>query len=300
MVAQSDPMHPPHHDEGAPKSAVATPPPTASHRAAAESVALVTGACSGIGRALAEQLASRGHDLIVVSQRPTQLAQVAAEISARYGVRTQDLVCDLARPQAAEELFAAVHDRDLHVDVLISNAGFFFFGEAADASPAQANCMLQLHVVTPSLLCTLFGREMRARGRGHILLVSSISAFRDFPSISYYGSSKKYLRGFARCLRSELAVYGVNVTCLTPGATATALYDPSVVPVDLAKRLGVMMDPDAVARAGLAALFDRRAECIPGPLNRVLAHTAAVLPQGLIDLARRYAPWLPPVKTAPR
>jgi len=142
--------------------------------------------------------------------------------------------------------------------------------------------------------------EMRARGRGHILLVSSISAFRDFPSISYYGSSKKYLRGFARCLRSELAVYGVNVTCLTPGATATALYDPSVVPVDLAKRLGVMMDPDAVARAGLAALFDRRAECIPGPLNRVLAHTAAVLPQGLIDLARRYAPWLPPVKTAPR
>ena len=81
--------------------------------------------------------------------------------------------------------------------------------------------MLQLHVVTPSLLCSRFARDMRARRSGHILVVSSISAWRDFPGISYYGSSKKYLRGFARALRSELSVYGVNVTCLAPGATAT-------------------------------------------------------------------------------
>jgi short-subunit dehydrogenase len=203
-------------------------------------------------------------------------------------------------PAAAEELFAAVHARGLSIDILVSNAGFFFFGEAVDAALPQANAMLQLHVVTPSLLCTLFGRPMRARRRGHILLVSSISAFRDVPSIGYYGSSKKYLRGFAASLRSELGVYGVNVTCLTPGATATALYDPNVVPVDLATRLGVMMDAKEVAAAGLQALFERRAECIPGRMNRLLAHTAALLPQAVIDAARRHAPWLPPIKQPPR
>lgn len=257
-------------------------------------VALITGACSGIGRALAARLASLGYELILVSQRPVELQQTATQLSTEHGVRTHALVCDLARPQAAEELHAQVTARGLHVDILISNAGFFFFGEAADASLGQANALLQLHVVTPSLLCTLWGREMRERRRGHILLVSSISAFRDMPSISYYGSSKKYLRGFAHSLRSELAVYDVNVTCLCPGATATALYDPKVVPVDLARRLGVMMDAEAVAEAGLHALFSRQAECIPGRLNRVMAQAVRLLPQAAIDLARRHAPWLPP------
>jgi short-subunit dehydrogenase len=147
--------------------------------------------------------------------------------------------------------------------------------------------------VTPSLLCTLFGRDMRTRGRGHILIVSSISAWRDFPGISYYGSSKKYLRGFARALRSELGVYGVNVTCLAPGATATALYDPAVVNVDRARRLGVMMDADRVAAAGVRAMLAGRAECTPGLLNRVMAVLAAATPQFVVDLARRRAPWLP-------
>lgn len=125
-------------------------------------------------------------------------------------------------------------------------------------------------------------------------MVSSISAFRDFPGIAYYGSSKKYLRGFSQALRSELSVYGVSVTCLLPGATATSLYDPNVVPVELAKKLGVMADADSVSEQGLAALFSGQAECIPGALNRVLSQLAESTPQPLIDLLRRHAPWLPP------
>jgi hypothetical protein len=251
--------------------------------------ALVTGGCSGIGRAIAAQLAARGYALALVSHQPDALAATAAALRATHGVDVETIVMDLARPEAAGELYARVKD----VDVLVNNAGMFFFGEAADAAPERANRMLQLHVVTPSLLCTLFGRDMRARGRGHVLIVSSISAWRDFPGISYYGSSKKYLRGFARALRSELGVYGVNVTCLAPGATATALYDPAVVNVDLARRLGVMMDPDRVAAAGVRAMLAGRAECTPGLLNRAMAVLAAATPQPVIDLVRRRAPWLP-------
>ena len=256
-------------------------------------LALVTGASSGIGRAMALRLGSLGYALVLVSERADDLTAVAEEIRAAHEVAVHPVVMDLARPEAAEELYAAVRALGVEVDILVNNAGFFFFGEAVDASPERANAMLQLHVVTPSLLCTRFGRDMRTRGRGHVLIVSSISAWRDFPGISYYGSSKKYLRGFARALRSELGVHGVNVTCLAPGATATGLYDPNVVPVERAKRLGIMMDADLVAEAGLRAMFAGRAEHIPGMLTQLMTLGAVLTPQWVIDLIRRRAPWLP-------
>jgi hypothetical protein len=259
-------------------------------------VALVTGACSGIGRAIAFRLAAAGHELVLVSNRAEALASTAGEIRANHGVVVHEMPFDLARPQAAAELYQAVRATGIAVDVLVNNAGMFFFGEAADAEPERAQALLQLHVVTPSLLCTRFGRDMRMRRRGHILIVSSLSAWRDFPGISYYGASKKYLRGFARSLRSEMAVYGVNVTCLAPGATATGLYSLTNASVERARRWGVMMDADAVARAGLRALFAGRAECMPGLLNRLLAVISVLTPQWFIDFLRRRTRWLAPVK----
>jgi short-subunit dehydrogenase len=169
----------------------------------------------------------------------------------------------------------------------------FFFGEVADAEPAKANALLQLHVVTPSLLCTHFGRDMRARRRGRILLMASISAWRAFPGIAYYGGSKTYLSSFAAALRSELAPYGVTVTCLAPGATDTGLYDPNVVPLERARRYGVMMAAGKVADAGLRALFAGKAECVPGLFNRLSTLAMWLAPQRLIDAVRRRAPWLP-------
>jgi short-subunit dehydrogenase len=99
-------------------------------------VALVTGACSGIGRAFAERLASLGFELVVVSNRPEPLAATARELAAVHGVKVHELVSDLSRPEAAAELHAAVAARGLTVDVLISNAGCFFFGETVDGPPS--------------------------------------------------------------------------------------------------------------------------------------------------------------------
>ncbi len=255
-------------------------------------VALVTGACSGIGLELATILGSLGYTLILASNRAAALDEVAASLRAQHGVAAHPVAIDLARAEAAGELCAAIEALGIEVDILVNNAGMFFFGEVADADPARANALLQLHVVTPSLLCTRLGRGMRERGRGQVLMVSSISAWRDFPGIGYYGSSKKYLRGFACSLRSELGPYGVNVTCLSPGATATALYDPAVVPVELARRLGVMMDAEAVARAGLEAMFRGDAEHIPGALTRLMKSAAVATPQRVIDWIRRVGPWM--------
>ena len=255
-------------------------------------VALVTGACSGIGLEVARLLGSLGYTLVLVSHSEGPLASAAEGIRSAHGVPVHSIRLDLARPEAAGELFDAVTALGLDVDVLVNNAGMFFAGEVADADPVRANALLQLHVVTPSLLCTLFTRGMRARRRGHVLIVSSVSAWRDFPGLTYYGSSKKYLRGFACALRSELGAYGVNVTCLAPGATATGLYDPDLAAAELARRLGVMMDAQEVARAGLEAMFRGEAEHTPGALNRVMVAAAVMTPQPLIDWIRR-GPWFP-------
>lgn len=230
-----------------------------------------------------------------MSENRERLTAIADEIFAAHGTLVHPIVSDLARPEAAGELHAAVAALGVAVDVLVVNAGMFFFGEVADADPAKANALLQLHVVTPSLLCTHFARDMRARRRGRILLMASISAWRAFPGIAYYGGSKIYLRGFAQALRCELAPYGVTVTCLAPGATDTGLYDPSVVPIERARRYGVMMDAARVADAGLAALFAGRAECVPGIFNRLSAIAMRLVPQRVIDVVRRRAPWLPMV-----
>ncbi len=254
--------------------------------------ALVTGACSGIGLAFARELAALGYRLVLVSNREPELRRVAGELAEAHGVAVHPVPLDLARAEAAGELSGEVERLGLEVDILINNAGFFFFGEVADADPARAAAMLQLHVVTPSLLAHHFGRKMRERRRGHLLFVSSISAWQDFPGIALYGSSKRYLKSFAAALRSELKVWGVNVTCLAPGATATGLYDPKVVDVARARRFGVMTGPEPVARAGLEAMFKRRALVVPGLVSKVFAVLAALTPRWVIDLIRRRAPWL--------
>jgi len=256
-------------------------------------VALVTGACSGIGRELADLLGAAGYTLLLVSNRAAELRAAADELAAAHGVAAHALALDLAAAGAAQELHARARALRLDVHVLCINAGFFFFGEVADADARRAEAMLNVHVVSASMLALLFAREMRARRAGLILFTSSISAWGSFPGIAFYGASKHFLKSFALSLASELSVHGVGVTCLAPGATATALYDATGVPARAARALGVMMEPRDVARAGLRALFRGRALVVPGVLPKVFAFFMAVLPLCLINCARRRVSWLP-------
>ena len=183
--------------------------------------------------------------------------------------------------------------RGLEIEILINNAGQFFFGEVVDHEPEQVAAMLQLHVVTPTLLTRSFARHMRERRRGHVLITSSISAWRDFPGIALYGSTKRYLRSFACALRAELKVWGVNVTCLAPGATATNLFDQLGPVVQRARRLHVMVLPEQVARLAVKGLFARRAVVLPGWRARLSAWAMALTPDWVIAMLRVRLPFLP-------
>jgi hypothetical protein len=255
--------------------------------------ALVTGACSGIGLAISRELAQRGYPLVLVSNQEEALRAVAETLAADYGVLTYPVAMDLATPEAAALLHDEVQQRGIEVDVLVSNAGILLFGEVATVDPARANTLMQLHMVTPSLLCTYFGADMRARRHGYILFMSSISANRAYPGIAHYGSSKGYLRSFATSLREELRPWGVKVTCVMPGAVATNLYGHTTVPVQTAVKYKVMMTPEDVARKAMKAMFRGRANLIPGPMSKIANAAMCYTPRPLIRFIQDHTSFLP-------
>jgi uncharacterized protein len=252
--------------------------------------ALVTGACSGIGLEISRELARHGYPLLMVSNRERELTAAALELAVDYGVDVQIIAMDLARPDSARALHDEVADRDVEVELLVSNAGIFFFGEVIHADPARAETMMLLHVVTPSLLAHHFGHDMAARGAGHIVFVSSISAWRDFPGIAYYGSSKRFLRSFASALREELRDRGVSVTCVAPGAVATNLYEGTRIPVQLAVKYGVMKDPAGVARAAVRGMSRGKAVVVPGLSAKAMALGMTLMPKWMIRLIHKRRP----------
>lgn len=245
--------------------------------------ALITGASSGIGRQISIELAQRGYSIFAVSNQPEQLDLLKKELEHAYGITVQPFNIDLSREGAAKTVFEFCETSLLEVEVLVNNAGMLVIGEAVTVDYSRAADILQLHVNTPALLCQLFGKKMSERKTGYILNVSSISAVMPYPIISFYGPSKTFIRSFTRALRTEMKSTGINVTCLIPGATATALYEGHHVNIPLAMKLGVMKKPESVAHAGVKSLFKGRAECIPGVLNKLIVFSLPFIPSLLIE-----------------
>jgi len=249
--------------------------------------ALVTGASSGIGWHFAESLARRGYPVIAVSNQPDRLDDLRKKLEKEYSARVITLSIDLARESAAEEVFDYCIKNNLEVEVLINNAGIFFFGEIASVDPSKVRSIISLHNMTPVMLCRLFGRQMVDRRRGFMLNISSISAVMPYPGISLYGPTKSFLRNFTRALRTEMRDHGVNVTCLLPGAVDTALYDATNYNAPLLKKLRIIKPPAEIANAGLNALYRNKAECVPGVLNKIILVLMPLIPQFIIRLINR-------------
>lgn len=132
-----------------------------------ERTAVVTGSASGIGYEMAKILAQQGYNLYLVDIQEKALDRISQELSEQFSVSV--IVCgiDLSLPDAAETVYRDCSNRMLDVDVLISNAGFFFFSEVAQSDPEIAARMIRLHVQTPSMLAIYFARDMKKRRRGY-------------------------------------------------------------------------------------------------------------------------------------
>lgn len=158
----------------------------------------MTGAGSGIGRCMARRLAELGYRLILAGLDPAKLEAAAEELHEQYGLAVEVIPIDLARPEAAHELFERVQALGREVDVLVNNAGAFSFRDILQTPVERIERILCLHALTTTLTCRLFGAEMSRRGcGGHILNMASYSLWMPWPGLALYSASKSYLRGFS-------------------------------------------------------------------------------------------------------
>lgn len=244
--------------------------------------ALVTGATGGFGRELAALLAADGHELLLVARGESRLRALAAELESRHAVRAHPLVADLADPQAADRIVAAVRDLDLHVDHLVNNAGFTVYGPFLDTDGAAEQDMIQVNLAAPTALVRAFAPGMAARGAGRILNVASTAAFQPGPRMAVYYATKAYLLSFSVALSVELEKMGVTVTALCPGPSPTGFVERAGLERSrLFNARWFASDPRDVARAGYAGMVRGDRVVVPGILHR--AHDLAVrfVPRGL-------------------
>ncbi len=224
------------------------------------------------------QLAADGWPLIVVSHRREENERVTAKVRESYGVEAKFLTLDLTLPEAAEELYAWCRGWHLEVEILVSNAGMLQFSKLAHTPMERLSQLIALHCTAPTQLCRLFGADMADRGRGYILLTSSITAWTPYPTISHYAASKAYLKSFGESLWYEMREYGVQVTTLFPSAVDTPLYDLKEPWRRRLRRWGIMLSAEAVAEQALRGLLHRRRRVFPGLLTKVEALLCGLLP----------------------
>ena len=251
--------------------------------------ALITGGSSGMGLEYARQLAAKGYDFLLVSNQQEELTKAVEELSQTFNVNVMSHFQDLATETAAEELFSFCQAENLQIDILINNAGMFFFEELTTDNADKALTMMRLHIFTPTRLCVLFGEEMKKRGSGYILNMSSMAAKLPCPGITVYSATKAYLKSFSKSLYFEMRPYGIGVTTVCPAAIATPLYKLKPSLLKLGVKIGLIGTPQWLVRRALRGMFHKRRVVKPGLMNRYLPPLIAILPKKLVDrLWRKY------------
>ncbi len=227
--------------------------------------ALVTGASSGIGLALATALANRGAHLIITARSEDKLQQLAAELRKK-GSQVHIFTSDLSQTGAAQNLFEQVEKAGLQVDLLVNNAGFGKWGEFLEFERATYNEMLQLNINALTELCHLFIPGILQRGEGGIINLGSTASFIPVPFAAVYSATKAYVIMFTEALQGEYGERGLQCMTLCPGGTASnfaAVANPNIKITS-----GFRDTPEFVAETGLKAFLKGDLYVITGASNK--------------------------------
>lgn len=248
------------------------------------SSALVTGASSGIGEALAWALAARGCDLVLVARRHERLEAMATRLRVAHSVTVEVLAADLADPEQLESVAKRAADQRVPIDLLVNNAGRAPqpIGPLSGQEPALEHDKIAVNVIALMRLTQAALPGMQARGYGGVLNVSSFASFIPQPNAAVYAATKSFVTSFSESVHSEAARHGVHVTVLAPGFTRRG---------DAVERGGMKrrrmpeflwLDRDEVARAALDAVTRGDVLCVPGAAYRALALLARLAPRPVV------------------
>ena len=250
--------------------------------------ALVTGAGSGIGRAIALELAGLGAGVILVARREDRLEELAEEI--RSGPATPVVVRaqDLADPAAPGELVEHIDQAGLTVDLLINNAGFGVHGDFVAESWERQRAMLQVNLMTLTELTHRLTPRMVERGRGHVMNIASIGAFLPVPGFAAYSATKAYVRNFTEALDAELRGTGVRAITVSPGGTITEFMQAAGDDFSAIGRM-VSMTPERCAHIAISKMLGGRRGVVTGVLNSIGMWSLRFLPRRLMTFVGKHA-----------
>jgi len=244
--------------------------------------ALITGASSGIGAALADELASRGHAVTLVARREERLVSLATELGAEHSVDAEVIACDLAEPAERGRLLEDLKERGRAIEVLVNNAGF---GVRGDFATSDTERMLRMVRVNIEAVVDLSGRllpAMVSRGRGAVINVASMAAFQPLPGSAVYAASKSFVLSFSESLRTELRGRGVTVTALCPGPVPTEFPEVAGMGDVESRTPGLFWtSAEEVAREAIDGAARDKRVVVPGVLNRATALAGQHSPRGL-------------------
>lgn len=236
---------------------------------------LITGASSGIGAAIARELAGRKYDCVLTARRTDRLETLAKELEKEHGVKTWVITSDLGTRGGANELIAAVEQP---IDFLVNNAGFGVYGKLVDQSPERVMQMIELNMVSLTTLTQHYVKEMVGRKKGSVLQISSIGAYQPSPLYAVYSATKSYVLSFSEALNFELRGTGVNVTTICPGVTATEFHEVAEHPKPKWME-GVTMTAADVAEIAVRATLNGKAVVTPGFSNKLTAFFVKLIPR---------------------
>ncbi len=243
-------------------------------------LALVTGASSGIGDAMARQLAAAGTDLVVVARNTGRLDQLASELRDRHQVTVEVLPADLADPQDLRAVERRLGSPPA-VDLLVNNAGFGTTGPFVEADVDTEEREVAVNVVAPMRLTRAALAPMVARRSGTILNVSSMASLQAVPNNATYGASKAFLTQFSESVHEEVRGTGVKVTAVLPGFTRTEFAQRAGMGETAGMPGFVWQSAEQCAREALDGAAAGHALVVPGRLNKVAVAVAAQVPRGL-------------------
>ncbi|MDB5119131.1 MAG: short-chain dehydrogenase/reductase [Sphingobacteriales bacterium] len=245
--------------------------------------ALVTGASKGIGRAIAENLAKRNYDLLLVARSENELVKLKDSLESKYQISVETFAIDLSEQGAALSVYEWIVISDYNVSILVNNAGYGLWGKFEVLPLAQQMNMLQLNVNTVVELTYYILPFLKKQNKSFILNVSSTAAYQAVPTLALYSASKSFVLSFTRALRFELKRTCVSATCLCPGPVDTGFAARAGLNSlsKLAQKFN--MKPDEVAEIALNGMFHEKSEVIPGITNIISAYANRFLSKSFIE-----------------
>jgi short-subunit dehydrogenase len=233
------------------------------------STALVTGASSGIGAAIAAELASRGQAVALVARREERLRSLADELSSEHGAEVEVIAADLGEPEERDRLESELRDRGRAVEVLVNNAGFGHQADFATSPRERMVEMVRLNCEAVVDLTSRFLSPMVERGRGSVINIASVGAFQPLPGSALYGATKAFVLSFSEAIRTELRGSGVSVTAVCPGPVRTEFMGAAGIPGVEDRTPGlVWMSPEDIAKHAINGAARDKRVVVPGMVAR--------------------------------